>query len=91
MGHEFTGIVDDVGSEVKKFKKGDKIVSPFTTSWYETLTKWLIIFVDTSHSGECFYCKNGYSSRCTKCLLYGTAGLDGCQAEYVHDALATAI
>jgi len=34
-------------------------------------------------SGECFYCRNGYSSRCAKSLLFGTAGLDGAQAEYV--------
>ena len=33
MGHEFTGIVDEVGSGVKTVKKGDKIVSPFTVSW----------------------------------------------------------
>lgn len=33
MGHEFTGIVKEVGSKVKNFKVGDKIVSPFTTSW----------------------------------------------------------
>ena len=34
MGHEFTGFVEEVGSSVKHFKKGDKIVSPFTLSWY---------------------------------------------------------
>ena len=33
MGHEFTGIVEEVGSEVKHFQKGDQVVSPFTTSW----------------------------------------------------------
>ncbi|KAL2223118.1 putative alcohol dehydrogenase [Thermoascus aurantiacus ATCC 26904] len=32
MGHEFTGIVVETGSEVKTVQKGDKIVSPFTTS-----------------------------------------------------------
>lgn len=32
MGHEFTGEVVEVGSEVKTVKKGDTIVSPFTTS-----------------------------------------------------------
>lgn len=36
-------------------------------------------------SGECYYCKHGYSSRCAKSLLFGTAGLDGAQAEYVGD------
>ena len=33
MGHEFTGTVKEVGSEVKTVKVGDKIVSPFTASW----------------------------------------------------------
>lgn len=71
MGHEFTGIIDEVGDDIKEFKKGDKVVSPFTLS-----------------CGECFFCKNGYSSRCTKGALYGTAGLDGAQAEYVRAPLA---
>ncbi|KAI9721876.1 MAG: hypothetical protein M1828_004971 [Chrysothrix sp. TS-e1954] len=71
MGHEFTGFVEEVGSAVKNFKKGDKIVSPFTLS-----------------CGECFYCKNGFSSRCTGGALYGTAALDGAQAEYVRCPLA---
>jgi threonine dehydrogenase-like Zn-dependent dehydrogenase len=34
MGHEFTGTVKEVGSDVKTVKVGDKIVSPFTVSWY---------------------------------------------------------
>lgn len=71
MGHEFTGIVEETGSDVKSFKKGDQIVSPFTVS-----------------CGDCFYCKQGYSSRCAKCELFGTAGLDGAQAEYVRVPLA---
>ena len=71
MGHEFTGTVEEVGSSVKNFKKGDQIVSPFTVSCL-----------------ECFYCKNGFSSRCAKSLLFGTAALDGAQAEYVRVPLA---
>lgn len=34
MGHEFTGTVVEVGKEVTRFQAGDKVVSPFTTSWY---------------------------------------------------------
>lgn len=71
MGHEFTGTIEETGSDVKKFKKGDQIVSPFTVS-----------------CGECFYCKQGYSSRCAKGALFGTAALDGAQAEYVRVPLA---
>lgn len=33
QGHEFTGTVEEIGSEVKNFKKGDQVVSPFTVSW----------------------------------------------------------
>lgn len=67
MGHEFTGTVEELGSEVKTVKKGDQIVTPFTTC-----------------CGQCFYCKEGHSSRCTECKLFGSAALDGAQAEYVR-------
>ena len=32
MGHEFTGVVEEAGRDIKKFKKGTKVLSPFTTS-----------------------------------------------------------
>lgn len=32
MGHEFMGIVEETGSAVKKFKKGDRVVIPFVIS-----------------------------------------------------------
>jgi len=34
-------------------------------------------------SMECFYCKNGHSSRCINSLLFGSTSLDGGQADYV--------
>lgn len=71
MGHEFTGIVDQLGSDVRNVKKGDLIVAPFTIS-----------------CGQCFYCRNGYSSRCEQGKLFGSPGLDGAQAEYVRVPLA---
>jgi len=71
MGHEFTGRITEVGSDVKTLKEGDLVVSPFTTS-----------------CGDCFYCKQGFSSRCAKSQLFGSAGLDGAQAEYVRVPLA---
>ena len=30
LGHEFMGIVEEVGSDVKKLKRGDRVVVPFT-------------------------------------------------------------
>jgi threonine dehydrogenase-like Zn-dependent dehydrogenase len=32
LGHEFMGIVEDVGAEVKRLKKGDRVVVPFPIS-----------------------------------------------------------
>lgn len=32
MGHEFTGVVEQIGSDVQSLKPGDSIVSPFTVS-----------------------------------------------------------
>lgn len=32
MGHEFTGTVADTGSDIRNFRNGDRVVSPFTTN-----------------------------------------------------------
>lgn len=71
MGHEFTGEVFETGGEVRVFRKGDLVVSPFTVS-----------------CGICFYCAGGFTSRCARSQLYGSAVLDGGQAEYVRIPLA---
>lgn len=42
----------------------------------------------TVSCGKCFYCASGASSRCTRSQLYGSAVLDGGQAEYVRVPLA---
>ena len=34
MGHEFTGVVTEVGKQVNSVRVGDRVVSPFTVSWY---------------------------------------------------------
>jgi hypothetical protein len=36
-----------------------------------------------SSCGKCFYCLRGLTSRCEKCLLFGSEKLDGGQAEIV--------
>lgn len=38
----------------------------------------------TLSCGDCFYCQRGFSSRCANSKLYGSAVLDGGQAEYVR-------
>ena len=85
QGHEFTGTVEEVGPEVKNFNKGDQVVSPFTVSWSAKHPSKNIKVLLIRCSGECFYCKKGFTSRCAKSRLFGTAALDGAQAEYVCD------
>ena len=34
MGHEFTGVVTEIGPAVQTVEVGDWVVSPFTVSWY---------------------------------------------------------
>ncbi|MFD2146056.1 alcohol dehydrogenase catalytic domain-containing protein [Mucilaginibacter antarcticus] len=43
MGHEFMGIVEEVGSEVKNLKKGDRVVVPFPIACGQCF------FVSTAH------------------------------------------
>jgi len=35
LGHEFAGIVVAAGKDVRTVKVGDKVVAPFTVSWYD--------------------------------------------------------
>lgn len=42
----------------------------------------------TVSCGSCFYCVGGFTSRCARSQLYGSAVLDGGQAEYVRIPLA---
>lgn len=42
----------------------------------------------TVSCGSCFYCAGGFTSRCARSQLYGSAVLDGGQAEYVRIPLA---
>lgn len=42
----------------------------------------------TVSCGSCFYCASGFTSRCARSQLYGSAVLDGGQAEYVRIPLA---
>ena len=48
----------------------------------------LVVCPFTTSCGECFYCQEGFSSRCEQAQCYGSEGLDGAQAEYVRVPLA---
>jgi threonine dehydrogenase-like Zn-dependent dehydrogenase len=71
VGHEFVGRIEEVGSDVKGFNKGDKVIGPFWSSCG-----------DCHYCGIGLYtsCMNG------GCFGFGDllGGLDGCQAEYIR-------
>src|SRR5436853_303507 len=70
LGHEFVGVVEDVGSEVKRFHPGDRVVSSFFTSCGHCVLcrkGWFNQCVDKATFGHGEY--------------FG--GLGGGQAEYV--------
>lgn len=90
LGHEFCGIIDEMGSEAaassKGLKKGDRVVASFQIA-----------------CGDCYFCKNKLSSQCEKTnsntienAMYGgrtagmfgyshfTGGFAGGQAEFVR-------
>src|SRR5436309_6399473 len=70
LGHEFVGVVEEVGGEVKRFKAGDRVVSSFFTSCGHCVLcrkGWFNQCVDKATFGHGEY--------------FG--GLGGGQAEYV--------
>jgi threonine dehydrogenase-like Zn-dependent dehydrogenase len=75
MGHEFTGIVEETGSDVRKFKKGARVLSPFTTSCGECYY-CLIGLTCRCEKGSLFgWVANGH-------------GLHGAQAAYIRVPMA---
>ncbi|HQP91684.1 MAG TPA: alcohol dehydrogenase catalytic domain-containing protein [Candidatus Omnitrophota bacterium] len=79
LGHEFMGVVTEVGSNaVTEVKIGDRVVAPFNIS-----------------CGKCWYCRHGRWSQCDRSNLKGQGGgafgytqnlggYDGGQAEFVR-------
>ena len=75
MGHEFTGIIEDAGNDVKKFKKGERVLSPFTTSCGECFY-CLIGLTCRCEKGNLF----GWVNK--------GKGLQGAQAPYIRVPMA---
>ncbi|KAH8423281.1 alcohol dehydrogenase family protein [Aspergillus melleus] len=44
----------------------------------------VVVSAFTTSCGQCFYCKQGFSSRCDKNTLLGCDHLDGAQAQYIR-------
>ncbi|MFY1831394.1 zinc-dependent alcohol dehydrogenase [Myxococcus fulvus] len=79
FGHEFTGVVEETGTEVSMLQKGDRVVVPFNISCGGCFY---------CERGLTALCENSNPSSDVACGVYGyshtTGGYDGGQAEYVR-------
>ena len=79
LGHEFMGIVEEVGPEVKKLKRGDRVVVPFTIAcgncFFCKDNLWSLC--DNSnpnaHVAEAFYGYSGSALLCYSLFYCGYA------------------
>ncbi|MGI4980734.1 MAG: zinc-dependent alcohol dehydrogenase [Janthinobacterium lividum] len=87
LGHEFMGIVEEVGSDVKNLKRGDRVVVPFTIACGKCFfcSKELWSLCDNSnpnaHVCEMMY---GYSGSALFGFSHIYGGYAGGQAQYVR-------
>ena len=76
IGHEFVGVVTEVGASVTRFKPGDRVTAP--------PAYWCGI-CPACRRGDLSYCANGGIYGCGSIL---SKGYQGAQAEYVRTAYA---
>ena len=68
IGHEFLGVVEDIGAEVSGVcKRGDLVVAPFVWS-----------------DNTCDFCREGLQTSCRHGGLWGAPDVDGGQGEAVR-------
>jgi threonine dehydrogenase-like Zn-dependent dehydrogenase len=72
LGHEFCGVVVEVGAEVKDLKPGDRVVIDQGVNC-----------MSRAEIELCEYCATGSSHQCAKYREYGITGLPGALADFV--------
>ena len=93
IGHEFMGIVEDVGSGVGNLKAGDRVVIPFTINCgtcFWCRNKEFSLCDESNRDAEKLATLNGQASAGLFGYSHLYGGYDGGQAEYVRVPFADA-
>lgn len=80
MGHETVGIVYDVGSKVKKFKKGDRIA---ITPWFPCESRGIKPVCNRCKTGDFVHCKNFQRGNLPTGMHLGTTRGFGGYSSYI--------
>lgn len=90
IGHEFMGIVEDVGQRVTKLKKGDKVVVAFSIACGQCSYCQQELFSVCDRTNPSKVMENLYGHR--TCGIFGyshlTGGYDGGQAQFARVPIA---
>jgi threonine dehydrogenase-like Zn-dependent dehydrogenase len=86
LGHEFMGIVEDVGSEVKKLKKGDRVVVAFDIAcgFCDYCKREEYTGCDTTNPSKLIETLYGHRPSALYGYSHLTGGVPGGQSEYVR-------
>lgn len=88
MGHEFMGVVEEVGPQVTKLKKGDRVVVPFTIACGQCFFCQQGFHANCEHTNPDMYGPEGDLLKGKGGGLFGFTdmygGYNGGQAEYVR-------
>ncbi|CAF0777330.1 unnamed protein product [Adineta steineri] len=88
LGHEFMGIVEDMGSEVKHLKKGDRVVTAFDIGCHKCdfCTGKQKLYSSCDNTNDSKQQEQLYGHRTAGMFGYShvTGGWDGGQAQYVR-------
>jgi threonine dehydrogenase-like Zn-dependent dehydrogenase len=90
LGHEFMGVIDDIGDQVKNFKKGQRVVVAFAIACGECdfCKRSEFTACETTNPSKLMEKMYGHRTAAFYGYSHLTGGVPGGQAEYVRVAFA---